>query len=163
MATFTAGQKLRADVLNEALDGGTSAQYNAAATQTITTGTQPIVAFGTTNRTSTLVTRAVSGAGHKFTLLRAGIWGITSCVRWAGNTGGERYVLLTSSIGGLCSAGNPVGVLNGPVTISPSTQEYFPAGSTVWIEAFQNSGGNRDLEFNNGAAWGRISLTWLHA
>ncbi len=168
MPLFVAGQKIRAALLNTLLDTGVSAQYNASATQTIGTGTQPVVAFGTANRTSALVTRSTQGAGHRFTLNRSGVWGITTCIRWAGAVTGERYVLLTSSLGGLCSAGFPMSngatsPLNGPVTVSPSTQEYFTAGDWVQVEAFQNSGSNKDLEFNNGAGWGRISLAWLHA
>lgn len=163
MPLFVAGQKIRAALLNTLLDTGVSAQYNAASNQIHPTGTQPVVAFGTAIRTSTLVTRSVQGAGHRFTLNRSGVWGITTCIRWAGASGGERYVLLNSSIGGLCAQGHPLGTLSGPVTFSPSSTEYFTAGDWVQVEVFQNAGSDRLLEANAGAGWVRISLNWLHS
>ncbi len=161
MSTYTAGQKLRASDLNHDLASGTDAQYNANATQTVTTGTQPIVAFGQQNKASSLVTRSVSGAGHKFDLGRSGIWAITCCIRWAGANTGERYVLLNSDAGGLCSAGAALSV-SSPFTVSPSATVYLASGTDVWVEVFQNSGGNRDLEFNNSTGWNRINFVWLH-
>lgn len=155
---FVAGQKLRASQLNALLAVG--AEYNASATQTVATGTQPVIAFGTTNKSSTLVSRATQGAGHRFTLLQAGFWSINSCIRWTTADTGERYTLINSSDGGLCSEGAMVST-GGPVTIAPSVIHYFTANSWVQMEAYHNAGSNRTLEFNNGSGWGRIYLTYL--
>jgi hypothetical protein len=140
-------------------------EANASSTQSIADTAQPVIAFGTENRTSPIVARSTQGAGHRFTLNRTGTWAITCCIRWAVTSAtGERYNLLNSSDGGLSSSGLALtGSSNAPYTSTLAVTRHFVSGAWVQAEAYQNSGGSRSLEFNNTAGWGRINLAWLHS
>lgn len=165
--SFVAGERARASVLNALVpqaDVGTYAEYNSNNNQTISNNTQPVIWFPTANRTSTLVTPAVDGVGHRFTLNRAGLWMISTTIRWVSATGGERYTLIGSSDGGLASQSDVLPAsLGGPVTSNVAVCRYFIATAWVRVECFQNAGANRDLESSNPNGWGRINLAWIHA
>lgn len=165
--SFAAGERVRASVMNGLVpqgDVGTYAEYNSASNQAIPDSTQPVVLFGTANLTSTLVTRATDGAGHRFTLGRAGLWFIGSTIRWVNAAGGERYTAINSSDGGLASQSDILAAgQSSAVTSNLSVCRYFNLSAWVRVECFQNAGGSRSLESNNGGGWGRINLAWLHA
>lgn len=90
-----------------------------------------------------------AGVGHYFTFNISGIWAVTCCIRFQGNTSlGERYGALISNNDGT----QTVKVANGgfstgaPVTINLSYTAYFPAGTFVLVEAFQSTGDTIYLE-----------------
>jgi len=153
---FTAGQKVRASQLNTA---GTYAEYNQAAGQSVANITNVTAGFSTVNQSSLIVTRATSGAGHQFTLGRAGLWTINATIRFNGGTG-ERFVGINSNGAGVASWGAPS--TGGPVTLSPSVTRYFALNDVVTVTLFQGSGGTLTTEANNGSGWGRINLSWIH-
>lgn len=165
--SFVAGQRIRASDMNGLVpqgDVGTYAEYNTASNQSFTSGTQAVVLFGTTNLTSTLVTRATDGAGHRFTLGRAGLWVISATIRWVSDSGGERYSTITSSDGGVASQSDILAAgTTAAVTSNLSICRYFNLSAWVRVECYQNAGGNRSLESNNASGWGRINLAWIHA
>lgn len=165
--SFTAGEKIRAGTMNAhvpAGDVGTYAEYQAAANQAIGNNANVVVAFGTEIRASTLVTRSTDGAGHRYTLNRAGLWGVAATVRWLYQAvGGERYVLIESSDGGVASASQTDSSGSSSPIGNPSAFRYFNAGAWIRVIAYQNSGTSRDLEANSSNAWGRLYVAWLHA
>ncbi|GAA3230732.1 hypothetical protein GCM10017691_23950 [Pseudonocardia petroleophila] len=69
-------------------------QYSGsrAGTQPVAAGwnTRVTVSFNLDATTTGLVTKATSGAGHAFTLLRAGIWSVTFTAFWATSTTGMK-------------------------------------------------------------------------
>jgi len=140
----------------------TWAEYNAASNQTYTSAVQDVVAFGTANTTSSLVTRSTDGTGHRFTLGRAGLWGFSTVIRWNTSTADERYILLTGTTP-LGASGFWLGSLTGPVTLHCSAVRYMALNDFVRVECWQNTGATRTLQSDNTAAWGRINLAWLHS
>lgn len=145
---------------------GTDAAYRMSGNQTIGTGADTTIAFGTASKTSSLVTRSSDGTGHRFTLGRSGVWLFNVCVRWAnaaGGSPGERFAKLNCQAGNLSSQGYMLVSFTGPVTHHVSAVRYMDANDWVRAEAYQDSGGDRNLEGNAGESWGAFYLTWLHA
>lgn len=74
-----------ADTMGTADNGLMTATSSAgqAITTAVTNGATNLqMAFGTTNVSTGLVTKAVSGVGHSFTLNRTGIWAISYTLLW---------------------------------------------------------------------------------
>lgn len=165
--SFQAGEKIRAATFNNLVpagDVGTYAEYQMATNITVANNTNFTVPWGTEVRASTLISRTTDGTGHRFTLNRAGLYGIAATVRWLYQAaGGERYVLIDSSDGGVASASQTDATGSSSPIGNPSAFRYFNAGSWIRIIAYQNSGGTRDLEVSSANAWGRLYLAWLHA
>lgn len=145
-------------------DGGAvldHAQFSGSA-QSIPHATNTPVAFGTTDTASAVVTRQTRGAGHQFVLGRTGLWSITATVRYATTAAvGERYAgIHTGSGGGDPLAGDGKAVPSGnPVTCSPSlAARWFTSGSIVFVNAYQGTGGSRNLEPHGSGGWVRINL-----
>ena len=155
---YHAGQLLKASDLGQAT---TCAEYNATANQTITTATDTILAFGTTNTTSTLVTRAVDGVGHNFTLNREGIWAITAQCRYTSSGTGERFFAIT--LNGTTSRVAVEGGEAGSQALSASLciVRAFSATDIIRVMTFHNKGSNADTAGSNVDGYGRINLCWL--
>lgn len=135
-----------------------SAHYTAGSTaQSIPTTADTVVAFGTEGDADALVTRAVQDAGHVFTLESAGIWAISTTVRYATNpAGGERAVSLRT-VGGLTLA-HAGGAQPGlPATYSLACTRYLAEDTQIIVVCYQGTGAGRLLEPNSGA-WVQISL-----
>lgn len=160
--TFTAGQKLSAADLNDALAAtGCEAEYNATSDQTFTTGSEVNVAFGTANTTTSLVTRAVSGVGHSFTLNLAGVWLITTTCRWTASATGQRYNSI--QINGSAHASSDASAVAAiPVNHNITLCKRFSLSDVITVTGFHDAGANRDMQANNVAGWNRINLNWLH-
>jgi hypothetical protein len=143
------------------------AEYQANATQTISTGANTFAAFGQNNFTSPLVTKGVTGAGHYFRLVRAGRWAISCTIRWASAATGERYSSLRC--GGTRTLASQGSALSGTNAVTQNTSvlkrisaaEANTSAADVDVLVFQNSGGNRDLEFSDTNGYGRINFAWL--
>ena len=140
----------------------TWAEYNAATNQVYSSATQDVVAFGTANTTSSLVTRSADGVGHRFTLGRAGLWGFSTIIRWGASTTDERYILLTGT-NPLGASATMIGSFTGPITLTINVVRYMALNDFVRVECWEASGATRSLQSDNTAAWGRINLAWLHA
>lgn len=142
---------------------GTDAEYQMSSNQTISASTNTIVSLGTTNKACSLVTRSTDGAGHRFTLSRAGVWLVDATIRWVSGTGGERYVACDwNENGQVASSSCILGTFTGPVTHHLTVCRYFAASDYFRFTVFQSSTGNRTLLADNGGAWGRVYLAWVH-
>jgi hypothetical protein len=147
------------------LDSGlisAEAEYNAAGAQNINNITDTLVALGTTNRSTGLVTRATDGVGHKFTLNATGRWGVTFTHRWAAAAGGERTANIslngaTAFIATQCSSG----VATVPTTHNVSIMRGFTAGDVIRCGCYQSSGGVLGTDFNNALGWMRLNIVYL--
>jgi hypothetical protein len=157
--TFYAGQKVRASNLNDLLS--VDAKYSAASNQSIPTSTDTVIAYGTANRTSTLVTRAVSGAGHSFTLNRAGLWAVTATTRYGSTAASGEWYHAIVAAGAIEAAQGHIGpAIAGSRTINASVTTYFPAGSIVTVNAWQSSGGAVNTDAGN-PGWVSVHLAWI--
>lgn len=122
-------------------------QWRATANQAIPNSTDTVIGFGTTETSSTSVTRATSGAGHKFTLLNTATYAITAVVRFAAGTAGSRFIELrnaTQSTGYVSS-----GDQGGPAaaTRSFSLTKQFTAGTELVVIGAQSSGGSLSTDY----------------
>jgi len=122
-------------------------QYRATANQTIPNGTDTVIGFGTTETVSTSVTRATSGAGHKFTLTNTATYAITAVVRFAAGAAGSRFIELRDSAqttGYVCD-----GDQGGPAAATRhfSLTKAFTAGTELVVIGAQSSGGALSTEF----------------
>lgn len=129
--------------------GGTfvEGQYRASANQTLTNSTDTVLAFGTTETASAVVTRATSGSGHKFTLTNTATYAITATVRFTAGTAGSRFIELRDSAQttGYVSSG----AQGGPAadTRTFSLTKAFTAASELVVIGAQSSGGNLDTQY----------------
>jgi hypothetical protein len=159
--TLHAGQKVRVGNLGQL---STTAQYQASSSQTIgTAGTPAVVAFGTADTTSDLVTRSTEGAGHKFTLNASGIWSVTATVSFAANATGERRLNLEDSLGLWHCSVLDHGDASHPAILHVSITKFLTSGDYVKAEVYQTSGGNLNLDANALTALGRINLACIIA
>lgn len=155
---FTAGQKLRASNLGQL---SSSAQYTAASNQTIGNNADTIVAFGTADITSSLVTRNTSGVGHTFTLNASGLWTIGFTVQFAAGAAGQRTAFLytPSSVRHVQQGGDAeADAVN---TLHASVCKYFASGAILAVGVYQDSGGNLTLNSVPLFAVGRIDLACI--
>jgi hypothetical protein len=143
--------------------GGTTAhaQFSAASAQSVPNAANATCAFGTTDTSSALVTRASRGAGHQFTLGASGIWVITGTTRYASAAvTGERYAgLHTGASEGSPLAGQGQSPPSGnPVTNNFGVAKSFASGAVVFVNLYQSTGGARLLEPHASGGWVRINF-----
>lgn len=160
---FTAGQKLRAADLTYVAGTGTDAQYTAATAQSLGNLADTMIAFGTTNRATSLLTQSAVTPGHRFTINRSGLWSVSATVRVAiGSGAGERYMQVRTTAGDVIVAqGQPVPSSAGaPSTLSVDRTRYIAAGTILEVTVWQASGATLNTDIGN-PGWVRINLAWL--
>lgn len=155
--TFRAGQKLKASELGQL---STTAQYQASANQSITSAASTVVAFGTTQIASDLVTRSVSGAGHAFTFEKSGIWAVTYGIRYAAAANGVRDSWITDPAGRRVSS-SQAGSAGAESSLTACLVSWFDAGTAISIQTLQNSGGAVNILFSVASGYGRLDLAYI--
>lgn len=143
-------------------------QYNSASDQSIPNTTDTLIAFGTNNLTTSLVTKTASGSGHLFRLNRAGRWAISTTIRWTSSAAaGERFHAIRIAGSNIASSGVLKAASSAPVTFNLSvlhrlsSADAGTSAADVDVTAYQSSGASATLESNNGGGWGRLSISWL--
>ena len=122
-------------------------QWRAGANQAIANSTDTVLSFGTTETTSSVVTRATTGSGHKFALANSAFYAITATVRFAAGPAGSRFIELRNSAqtARFVSSGNDGGPAAATRTFSIT--KYFPAGQELVVIAAQSSGGSLSTDY----------------
>lgn len=147
---FNAGQRLRSSNLGQL---ALTARYEGASTQTITTATDTLVAFGTEKISSDYVTRTASGSGHFFTVNASGIWFVQFRVRWStsgASATGQKHCHLRNSLSIWWDGHTSVASTTVPVTNQALIMgEYLDSGTEIYPEVYQDSGGDEDLDQNS--------------
>ncbi|MFR9804619.1 hypothetical protein ACL02T_20385 [Pseudonocardia sp. RS010] len=158
---FTAGQKVRAADLNDALAAaGCEAQFNMAVDQSAAHATVVPVLFGTTVVSSTLVTKGTSGSGSTFTLNRAGVWTASATIRY--QSGGS------SAFSSVYCTLNGTQIVSQAVTTSSILVLHvaltFRANlnDVLTINVYHERGSSVTIKADNTNALGRLNLAWLH-
>jgi len=145
-------------------DTGHDAFYYSTVTQNIGSLAEVLVAFPSSSRTTTLVTRTASGTGHYFTLNRAGIWALTSTLRYQShaNATNERYVAIQQGTGpGAPPLAADSGSVGGYNTLNCATTRYFAAGTNICVEAYHTIPSVTLVLDNASPGWYNIGLVWL--
>lgn len=108
--------------------------------QSIPSATATNLLFGGATVTSSAVTRATGGAGHVFTLTRAGLWIVTAfCRLQAGGTSAYNGLNLTTSAASHGIATNAI--TTNAITILTVTSPILAAvNDTVTINVYQERG-----------------------
>jgi hypothetical protein len=122
-------------------------QWRATANQAIPNSTDTVLGFGTTETTSAVVTRATSGAGHKFTLANTATYAITAVVRFAAGSAGSRFIELRNSAQNTGYVAD--GDQGGPAAATRhfSLTKQFTAGTELVVIGAQTSGGSLSTEY----------------
>lgn len=156
---FYAGQKLRTDELGQL---STTARYQHDANQSISNSTVTECLYTLASRSSTLVTKATSGAGHKFTLNASGIWTIGFTERFAAAANGFRESWLEHS-DGTRIVNSPIqqGTASNDAMLHASLTAWFNSGEYVIVKLYQNSGGAINRTFNTTFGWCRLDLAYI--
>jgi hypothetical protein len=146
---------------------GVDGQWRASSSQSIPSGTDTVVAFGTVEVSSAIVTRASNGSGHQFTLTEAGIWATTVTVRFPAGDAGSRFIELQNSAGTArhVADGRPVGEAEAS-TCHFSVTKRYAANSIIRVIAAQNSGSSMSLAYQGSSivdGFVRINITKLTA
>lgn len=126
---------------------GVEGQWRASANQSLPNNTDTVLAFGTTETASSLVTRATSGGGHKFTLAEDATYAITATVRFVPGAAGSRFIELRNSAQDTRFVAD--GDQGGPAaaTRSFSITKRFTAGQELVVIATQASGGTLTTQY----------------
>ena len=96
---------------------------------------------------------------HLVTAPVAGVYQITGNVRWSSNATGNRFVdISTTGAGRIASVWELANTSNTDQSISAAYA--LTAGESVFLEVFQTSGGNLDLE-NSGTDDPNLSMVWI--
>jgi hypothetical protein len=122
-------------------------QWRASANQTIPNSVDTVIGFGTTDTSSTAVTRSTSGSGHKFALADTATYAITAVVRFAAGTAGSRFIELRNAAQttGYISDGDQGGPA--AATRSFSITKQFTAGTELVVIGAQSSGGSLSTDY----------------
>jgi hypothetical protein len=133
-------------------------------TQTLTSGTNTKLAFSQWDSLSSNVN--IGGSNDTFTLLKAGIWSITTNARYINSpaASGERYIAIIDGSGSLTTgnryAQDSMYMATGSSgTVSATTTRRFSANDTISVLGYQATGATSTVD----ATWGgtNISLTFL--
>lgn len=122
--------------------GFVDGQWRASANQSLSNSNDTVLGFGVTETSSTVVTRATSGVGHKFTLGATGIYSVSATVRFASGAAGPRFIELRNSAQNARYASH--GVYNGGTaacTLNLAVTRQFTTGQELVLIATQTSGG----------------------
>jgi len=125
----------------------TDGQYRANANQSLPNSTDTVLAFGTTETSSDVVTRATLGSGHKFTVAQTALYCISATVRFAAGAAGNRFIELRNSAQSAryVSSGGQGGP--GADTRTFSVTRGFTAGQDFVVTATQASGGTLSTNY----------------
>lgn len=159
---FTAGRKVRASELNYDTENGVDCHYRALTSQNLPSVASTPLAFGTAIRTSPLITQGTQGAGHRFTVSRAGLWSVsTSCWIAAGGTVGFRFIGLNHAGSGalLFEQGMQVTNTQG-LSLAIGTTVYLAANDAVYVTLYSDGGSTQATA----AGLDRVSfrMAWTH-
>jgi hypothetical protein len=147
--------------------GGTGfidGQYRASANQNLSNNTDTVLGFGTTETSSTAVTRATSGSGHRFTLGSTGIYAVSATVRFASGAGGSRFIELRNSAQNARYVSSGVTVGSGAATLNFAVTRAFTAGQDLVVIAAQTSGGTLATQYQGTSitdGFVRLNITYL--
>ena len=139
-------------------------QWRAAANQNLTNSTDTVLGFGTTETSSTAVTRATSGTGHKFTLGSTGIYAVSATVRFASGAAGARFIELRNSAQNTRYASSGVTVGSGAATLNFAVTRQFTTGQELVVIATQTSGGSLATQYQGTSitdGFVRLNITYL--
>ena len=118
-------------------------RWRASGAQTLSTsGTDYVVAFGTVDQASAVVTRSTQGAGHKFALGETSEYTIQAHVRFAAGTAGSRFLGLRNAAGTVEYWSDQGDGGPSAATRQFSYTDVFAAGSELVVVAAQASGGS---------------------
>lgn len=140
-------------------------QWRATANQSLSNSTDTVLGFGVTETSSTAVTRATSGSGHKFTLGSTGIYSVSATVRFASGAAGPRFIELRNSAQNARYASH--GVYNGGTaacTLNLSVTRQFTTGQELVLTATQTSGGTLTTDYQGTSitdGFVRLNITLL--
>ena len=113
-------------------------QWTPSSAQSIAT-TDTVVAFGTTEITSPIVTRSASGAGHKFTLAEAGFYQVTVTARFSAGLAGRRFVEIRNAAQTARFVSEGFTVNDGDTaTVNLGVGKRFTAGAEICVIATQS-------------------------
>lgn len=159
---FTAGQKLRASDLNDAFAADDcEGEYNMGSDQSISTGASTPLLFGTTNRSSSLITKGTSGAGSTFTVNRDGVWACSAVIRYQSG-GSSAYSGATIRVSSAPHATSAV-TTSGIVILTPVIAAIrLAAGTVLDVQAYHERGVSATVRADNANADGRLYLAYLH-
>jgi hypothetical protein len=131
-------------------------RWRASGTQSLPNGVDTVVGFGTTDNSSSVVTRATSGPGHKFTLTEAGVFTITATVRIEAGAAGSRFLELRNSAQSAMFVA--VGDQGGPAAATRhfSITDKFSVNQELVVVATQSSGATLNTE---PGSLGRVRLS----
>lgn len=122
-------------------------QWRATGNQNISNNVDTVLGFGTTETSSSVVTRSTLGSGHKFTLNEAGTYAVTATVRFTSGTAGSRFIELRNSAqsDGFVSAGDQ----GGPAAATRhfSITKRFNVNQELVVIAAQSSGGTLSTDY----------------
>lgn len=159
---FVAGQKLRASDLNDSFAADDcEGEYNMAVDQTAATGGSTPLLFGTTNRSSSLITKGTSGTGSTFTVGRDGVWAIGAVIRYNGN-GSAAFTAAYLRIDGAvhCMAAQFTADI---IVLNPCIPAIrLTSGQVVTVDAYHERGTTATVDANNSTSMGRLYLAYLH-
>ena len=125
--------------------GGGAAAYSAVEGQWTPSSAQSIptsdavVAFGTTEIASPIVTRSTSGAGHKFTLTEAGFYQISVTGRFSAGLAGRRFMEVRNAAQTARFVSEGFTVDDGDTaTVNLGVGKRFAAGAEICVIATQS-------------------------
>lgn len=127
--------------------GAVPGKWRASSNQSLSNGVDTVLAFGNTETSSSVVTRATSGSGHKFTLAQTRIYAITCTCRIVPGAVGSRFLELRNSAQTVryVAAGNQGGPA--ATTLTFSVTDQFTAGDELLVTATQSSGGTLTTQY----------------
>lgn len=127
--------------------GAVAGKWRATANQSMSNGIDTVLAFGNTETASSVITRATSGSGHKFTLAETRIYAITCTCRIVPGAVGSRFLELRNSAQTVRYVAT--GSQGGPAatTMTFSVTDEFTAGVELIVVATQSSGGTLTTQY----------------
>lgn len=135
--------------------------------QTINNATDTVARFDVAVQTSPLIVRGTTGPGHYFRMQRPGRHIIASTIRWAQTTAtGERYMSINRggtevlmANGQIKTNTNDRLTQNCTVVFRVAVGDENTSAADIHVNLYQNSGGDRQLEYAPG--WCQIAISWI--
>ena len=135
-------------------------QWRASSNQNLPNNTDTVLAFGTTEVSSSQVSRATSGSGHKFTLANDGAYAVTATVRFASGKTGSFFIELRNSAQTVRYVADGDNGGTSSATRNFSITKRFSAGQELVVVANQSTGSSLSTQYQgSGITDGFVRLT----
>lgn len=127
--------------------------------QALTTATYTGVLFNSEDYDTTGVSHSIVTNTERIVITTPGLYTVAASVTFASNATGIRKASITLNAGTTVVNDSRGAIAGSTTTCNMSADISLAANDYLWVQAYQNSGGNLSLDTSVGSTW--LSVRWV--